>query len=276
MALQLTTAEAVAPEALHRAFTEAFSDYLIGAFDLPFSQWPTLLGRQAVDLAASRVALTESGDIAAFAFVAPRQDVPYRRLATMGSPPAMRGSGAAPMLLDDFIARATAAGMGAELECFEQNERALRLYRSRGFDAVSRLYGYAREGAAMPQAEADAPTLEEAFRWIDAVARQRGDLPLQVTPASLRALPVTLQARRLGTAQLVWATNPNGTATIHSLIDTAPAQSDAQTLVSALLANHEGQRITVPQLQRPDAGGEALERLSFTRLPQNQLLMRRP
>jgi hypothetical protein len=32
----------------------------------------------------------------------------------------------------------------------------------------------------------------------------------------------------------------------------------------------------VLQLQRPDAGGEALERLGFERLPFNQLMMRRP
>jgi hypothetical protein len=86
---------------------------------------------------------------------------------------------------------------------------------------------------------------------------------------SLKALPVSLHARRLGTAQLVFSVSPQGVATIHSLVDTDAAQRDAEALVRSLAG-----KVTVPQLQRPDVGGEALERLGFERLALNQVLMR--
>ncbi|MBI5275042.1 MAG: GNAT family N-acetyltransferase [Burkholderiales bacterium] len=256
---------------LHRAFSGAFSDYLIGAFELPLDQFPVFLGRQAVDLALSRAAVRD-GAVIAFAFVAQRDDVSAWRLATMGALPAARGSGAAPALMDDFIARARAAGRElAELECFAQNERAIRLYRGRGFTEISPLYGYQGEVPAGGGA-GEAVDAGDAWQWLDAVARERGDLPLQVTPASLKALPVHLQARRLGSAQLVFSVNAQGITTINSLVDTDPAQRDAESLVRSL----PGQKVAVPQLQRPDVGGEALERIGFERLALYQVMMRLP
>jgi ribosomal protein S18 acetylase RimI-like enzyme len=267
MPYDIVPAAGIAGADLHRAFAGAFSDYLIGPFQLPLDQWPVFLGRQAVDLAQSRAAVRD-GEVIAFAFVALRDDVSAWRLATMGALPAARGSGAAPALMDDFIARARDAGRElAELECFAQNERAIRLYRGRGFAEVSPLYGY--QGEAGSGGDAGSVPLGDAFAWLEEVARRRGDLPLQVTPVSLKALPVSLQARRLGTAQLVFSVSPQGVATIHSLVDTDAAQRDAEALVRSLAG-----KVTVPQLQRPDVGGEALERLGFERLALNQVLMR--
>lgn len=271
-------ADAVAPAQLHEAFGAAFSDYLIGPFRLALEQWPPFLERQCADLALSRVALRDDA-VLAFALVAPRPQVGHWRLATMGAPPSARGSGAAPALLDDFIARAAAAGMaGVELECFLQNDRALRLYRSRGFQPVHALDGYTGLGdAGLSEAggviEVDAA---RALAWIDAFALARGDLPLQVTPPSLRALPVRLRAWRRGTAQLVVSQAADGTLHVHSLLDANPAQADAQALVQTLMARHPASRISVPQLQRRDLGGAALVRLGFERLALGQVLMRRP
>ena len=264
-------ADALPADALHAAFGAAFSDYLIGPFTLGLQQWPTFLGRQAVDLSLSRVAMRD-GAILAFAFVAARQDVAAWRLATMGALPQARGSGAAPALLDDFMARAREANRQfVELECFEQNERALRLYRGRGFEVISPLYGYshAAHGDAAGTAAATV-SLESAFDWLENVARERGDLPLQVTPVSLRALPVKLQALRLGSAQLVYSENAQGLVTFNSLVDRDAAQRDA----AALVRGFAGRQVSVPQLQRPDVGGEALERSGFGRLALNQVMMR--
>lgn len=277
----LVPAGDIAPHLLHAAFAAAFADYLIGPFQLGLDQWPQFLGRQGVDLARSRVALQE-GRVIAFALVAPWPEIGHWRLATMGALPQARGSGAAPALLDDFMARAAAAGMaGLELECFEQNERALRLYRGRGFVALHALYGYAWPGGlALPGAGAVASVAivrhADAFDWIDAFSRKCGDLPFQVTPPSLRALPVRLQAWRAGTAQLVFSQAPEGTLMVHSLLDAQPRQHDAQALAGALLGRHPAQRVNVPQLQRLDLGGAALERLGFERQALNQLLMRQP
>lgn len=277
----LVPAGDIAPHLLHAAFAAAFADYLTGPFQLGPHQWPQFLGRQAVDLTCSRVALQE-GRVIAFALVAPRPEIGHWRLATMGAVPQARGSGAAPALLDDFTARAAAAGMaGVELECFEQNGRALGLYRGRGFVALHALYGYAGPGGpALPEAGAaasvDVIAHADAFDWIDAFSRQCGDLPFQVTPPSLRALPVRLQAWRAGTAQLVFSQAPDGPLMVHSLLDAQPRQHHAQALVGALLQRHPSRRVNVPQLQRLDLGGAALERLGFERHPLNQLLMRRP
>jgi ribosomal protein S18 acetylase RimI-like enzyme len=273
----LLAAAAVAPAALHAAFAAAFADYLLGPFQLAPQQWPLFLARQGVDLAASRVALGD-GAVRAFALVAPRPAIGHWRLATMGAVPQSRGSGAAPALLDDFIARAGAAGMeGVELECFEQNERALRLYQGRGFLPRHPLYGYTHRGAAAgPQPDGvTAVDLAGAFGWIEAFAREHRDLHFQVTPASLRALPLQLQAWRRGTAQLVFARSDGGALTVHSLLDAQPQQDDAQALALALLQGHPACEVRVPQLQRPDLGGAALERLGFQRLALNQLLLRR-
>jgi ribosomal protein S18 acetylase RimI-like enzyme len=280
--LQLRPALDFSPEQLHAAFGAAFSDYLAGPFNLPFSAWPVFVGRQCVDLAASRVAVLHDA-IAAFAFVAPRADNGGWRLATMGAVPASRGSGAAPKLLDDFILRAMAAGAHhVELECFAQNERALRLYKSRRFEVVHELWGYARAARPevdMPPAEVEAQgavAIEDAYAWLDDVARRRGDLPLQVTTPSLRAQPVELQALRAGRAQLVYGEAAPGKLVIHSLVDHgSPDLRDSATVVETLLQKKMGHDVNVPQLQRRDLGGGALEALGFERLPLHQVYMRK-
>ena len=61
---------------------------------------------------------------------------------------------------------------------------------------------------------------------------------------------------------------------MRSLIDRNPAQRDATALVQALLAAHPGAKASVPQLQRDDLGGEALQRCGFATEALHQALMR--
>jgi ribosomal protein S18 acetylase RimI-like enzyme len=275
-AFAIVDAQAVDAARLHSAFTAAFADYLIGPFQVPLPQWPQLLARQGVDLGPSRVAINR-GEPIAFCLVAPRPECGSWRLATMGALPAARGTGAAPALLDDFIARAKAGGVAfVELECFAQNTRALRLYQSRGFQAVDALYGYRCTAAAATVAPST-PTvvdLRDAFDWLDELHGAGCALPLQVTPRSLRALTVPLQAWRRGSAQLVFAEGADGSIQVHSLVDPQPVQNAAGELVAALLARYPGRLVRVPQLQRQVVGGAALERLGFAREPLHQLWMR--
>lgn len=281
----------IAPEALHAAFTAAFSDYLIGPFQIPPAQWPMFLARQGVDLTLSRVALDTSGAPLAFAFVAPRPLAARWRLATMGALPAARGTGAAPALLDDVIARAAAAGLRAvELEVFAQNERARRLYEGRGFAMLHRLNGYVAEpGTIATQAPAGrtAPQAVEmpvALAWLEAAERRLPDLPLQVTAATLRH-GVDYHAWQVGAsggpderggdaaAQVVFSL-PDETVMIHSLV--APRDADARALIQALAAVHPRRRLRVPQLQRDDLGGAALAAMGAVVQPLHQQLMLRP
>lgn len=270
------SADAVAPAALHAAFVHAFSDYLIGPFALTPEQWPGFLARQAVDLALSRAALVD-GAIQAFAFVAarPEADPPRWRLATMGALPSARGSGSAPALLDDFIARAAAAGLAAvELEVFAQNERALRLYQSRGFELRHELHGYEhapRTGAAQPS-PFEAVSREAALDWLR--RHEPADLPLQAGHRVLAANPSAWTAWQSGQAQLVFG--PVGERlVVHSLVDLDPAQPGAEALLRALLQAQPERAVSVPQLQRLDLGGAALRRLGFGLQPLHQVLMRR-
>jgi len=272
--LTLVPGDSLAPELLHETFTAAFADYLLGPFQLSREQSPPFLGRQAADLGLSRVAMRRNEPLA-FALVAQRSPERWR-LATMGALPAARGSGAAPALLDDFIVRATASGLDAvELEVFAQNERALRLYQGRGFTVRHELHGYALSPAAfaIEAPAADPVDLPTAFAWLDEADLQLPDLPLQVTPASLRALPNALQALRRGRAQLVFSVSAAALVTVHSLVDREPAQADALALLQQLLTRHPQHEIKVPQLQRIDVGGQALRQLGFQVEPLHQLLM---
>ncbi|WIT12927.1 GNAT family N-acetyltransferase [Paucibacter sediminis] len=276
--IDVRPADAVPAERLHAAFGAAFADYLIGPFQLSPAQWPGFLARQGVELGLSRVAVRQGvgeGEILAFALTAPRPGIGRWRLGTMGATPAARGSGAAPALLDDFIARARKAGMAAvELEVFAQNERARRLYEGRGFALLHELHGYLAEPGSVPaQAHAvQQVTQAEALAWLDALALP--DLPLQVTPAILGQS--ALQAWRHGQAQLLFSLPDEAHVQIVSLVDTGPAQADARALLQTLAAEFPQRRLRVPQLQRLDLGGRALRELGFALQPLHQWLMWRP
>jgi len=275
----LLPASGIPPVQLHAAFGAAFADYLIGPFCLGLDEWPRFLARQCVDLGRSRVAVGVGG-ILAFAFVAPRTDHATWRRATMGAVPAGRGSGAAPALLDDFAERARAEGRTqVELECFAQNTRAARLYRGRGFAEVAALHGYQGDARTLAGERDDAGVQElereHAWQWLADVGGRR-DLPLQVTPPSLRAQPVPLRAWRCAQALLVAGESAPGQLTLYSLVDEDPAQQGAQRLVRHLARCLPAQSLHVPQLQRDDLGGGALRRLGLQPLPLHQWLMRRP
>lgn len=277
----LVSCDTVDPHALHEAMLSAFSDYLAGPFSLTPEQWKVFLARHGAEMPLSR-AVVADGQPVAFAFVNPRMELPAWRLAAMGARPAARGTGAAPRLLDDLLARARAAGArSVELECFQENERALRLYRSRGFEVVHPLHGYVREADAPASAAAtdervDEVASEEAYAAIDSLALRLRDLPHQVTGRSLRAGTTAMRAWRAGEAFLCFGASASapGTIVVHSLVDPDARQRGAQALIAALVGAHPGTRIHVPQLQRRDLGGAALEQLGFRPLPLAAYLMR--
>lgn len=279
----LLPGDAIASTDWHAAFTAAFADYLIGPFQLTPAQWPGFLARQGVDLPSSRGWVVQ-GELRAFALVAPRAGIGRWRLATMGAVPAARGSGAAAALLDDLVGRAREAGIATlELEAFAANERAVRLYRGRGFEVRHALIGHERPAdapAPSPAAtggETTEPTLAEAWAWLADAEQRIADLPLQVTGRALASSPAPLRAWRRGHAQLVFGAGPTDrTITLHSLVDPQPAQADAEALVATLCAQWPGHALRVPALQRDDLGGRALARLGFAPAPLHQWLMTRP
>jgi GNAT superfamily N-acetyltransferase len=274
----LAAGDTVAPADLHATMQAAFADYLIGPLEMTLEQWPNFLERQGVDLRESRVAIHDGRPVA-FVLTARRSDIGRWRLAVMGAVPQARGSGIAQVLLDDFVDRGRASGVQAlELECFEKNERARRLYRSRGFEVVHALNGWTLP-AGRPLGDAPTPIVPRvvdratAFAWLDDATQRIPDLPLAVTRTSVAANPRPLTCWQHGDAQLVFSVVDETPIHIHSLIDPAPAQRDARALVGALRAAHPGRAVTVPPLQRDDLGGAALRDAGFDPQAMNQVLL---
>lgn len=279
----LVPADAIPEDRLHALFLEAFADYVAGAPQLPLDQWPVLLARHCIDLPLGRV-VVQDGEPVAFALVAPRPESGRWRLAAMGAAPAARGSGAAPALLADLAGRARDAGMRElELECFAQNERALRLYRRAGFAPVAELHGYDRpavEGAATDAAAPDLATKDpfeveraSALAWLAEAHAAVPNVPLQTTARGLAAHGHALRTWRSGAALLAFEATSGGRVVIHALFDATPAGLDADALVATLAARARGRAIAAAPIHRDDLGTAALRRAGFARQRLHQLLM---
>ena len=272
-------ADEFAAAELHAANLAAFADYVAGPIQMTLDQWPSFVGRQGIALARSRVAVRD-GAIVSFGLVCPRPEVGRWRLAGMGALPAARGTGAAPALLADFLARAKAEGMlHAELECFAANERALRLYRSHGFEVVCALNGWKpRDASAAPVREALPRGVREidratAFAWLAEANRNIPWLQFQVTDRCQAAQVRPLTFWQCGSALLLFSVVEGTPTHIHVLVDLDPAQRDAGILANAVRAAHPD--AFAPPILRDDLGGEALARAGFVRAELNQVLMRR-
>ena len=265
------------PEAdLHAATVAAFADYLAGPFQMTLEQFPSFIARQGIDLARSRVALHD-GAIGAFAFVCPRPEVGRWRLGAMGALPAARGAGAAPAVLDGFIARARAEGLPwVELECFAANERALRLYRGRGFEVVAALNGWKLpDGAPAGERAGDMRAVDRdvALAWLAEADRRIEWLPYPNSARCMAAQSRPLSFWQCGGAQLVFSVVDGTPTQIHSLLDADPALRDAEALARAVAAAHPG--VFAPPILRDDLGGAALQRAGFEPHLMSQVLMKR-
>jgi ribosomal protein S18 acetylase RimI-like enzyme len=275
-AFAIAPADAFAAADLHAANLAAFADYVAGPIQMTLDQWPSFVGRQGIDLSRSRVAVRD-GAIVSFGLVCPRPEVGRWRLAGMGALPVARGTGAAPALLADFLARAKAEGMThAELECFAANERALRLYRSHGFEMVCALNAWkAPDEPAAARATRDVRPVDRdsAFAWLDEANRRIAWLPFQNTGRSLGAQPRPLTFWQCGSAQLAFSAVEGTQTLVHSLVDLDPELRDAEALAHALRVAHPG--TFAPPIFRDDLGGEALARAGFVPHGLNQVLMQR-
>jgi ribosomal protein S18 acetylase RimI-like enzyme len=278
----IVRADAWSVQALCDGLSGAFADYITGTLTMPVAEFPAFVTRQGIALGESRVAVRDGG-IVAQAFVAPRTACGRWRLASMGALPAARGTGAAAGLLDDVVARAAASGVGAvELECFAANERAIALYRGRGFEPVSTLNGWTRAaGTLLPPAPSRAPSplavdAATGIAWLAGIECSIGDLPLQVGPLAIAGAPRPVTCWQQGAAQLVFSIRDDGVVHVHSLVDAHPRQRDAAALVHALCEAHFDAAIHVPELQRDDLGGECFAWAGFERSALSQVLMVRP
>lgn len=271
-ALSFARAAEVPAAALIDAFNAAFADYLLRFPPLDAEGWRQFVARQGAALALGRVAL-RGDEVVAFLLVTPRP--PGRsRIAVMGARPAERGSGVAAGLLDDAIAAARERGeRSVELEVFAQNPRALALYRSRGFEAVCLLYGYAAgASAAAEKLTNEEVSRDDAVRWLAEVDAAQ---PWQVSGAAVAAAPGEVFCWRHADAQLVFRAGAgDGPVGVVSLIDRDPAQAGAVALLAGLRAAYPARALQAPQPQRDDGPARAFDAAGWARLPLHQLLLR--
>lgn len=271
-ALSWARADEVPAAALMEAFNAAFADYLLRFPPLDGEGWRQFVARQGAELSLGRVAL-RGDEVAAFLLVTPRP--PGRsRIAVMGARPAQRGSGVAAGLLDGATEAARERGeRSVELEVFAQNPRALALYRSRGFETVCALYGYAAEPsqAAAGELTKEDVSRDDAVRWLAEVDAAE---PWQVSGAAVAAAPGEVLCWRHAQAQLVFrAAAGDGPVSVVSLIDRDLAQAGAVALLAGLRAAYPTRALQAPQLQRDDGAARAFDAAGWTRLPLHQQLL---
>lgn len=276
MTFVVASADAVPAAALRDCLNASFADYLISFPTFDDEGWRAFVRRQGVDLSLSLAALR--GDVVtAFALITPRSLL-RARVAVMGARPDERGSGAAARLLDNSIAAAAARGnVSIELEAFAQNERAVRLYRSRGFDAVCSLYGFEAPSGTGIGRDADVVEIsqEDAARWANALDRDIGvALPMQVCGEAILNAPAAPSVWRLGSAQLAFHAS-NGGVSVMSLLDGDATYADATRLLMSLRCKFPDHALRAPQLHRDDGPARAFERAGWNRAPLCQFLMRR-
>jgi hypothetical protein len=278
-AASVTIVEAarVAPAALREAFNEAFSDYLLKFPILDLDGWRAFVGRQGIDIELSKVAV--SGDtVIAFAMITPRP-LQRTRIAVMGARIAARGTGAAPRLLDDAVTSSLARrDRWIELEAFAQNERAVRLYRSRGFEVDADLIGFVAppsQGLAQDEAVRDV-SREEAATWARALDQDHPALlPWQVGGEAVLAALGSPRAWRIGEALLVFTELNADTINMSTLLDRGADQRDAVRLIGAVRHRYPRALLKAPQIHRADGAARAFEAAGWTREPLYQHLMRR-
>lgn len=272
-AFTVARAAAISAAALCDAYNAAFSDYIVKFPTLDEDMWRAIAEREGVDLQLS-VAACRANTVLAFGLVAARGGG-ITRIATMGARPEARGTGAAPYLLDQVLAEARARGdVSAELEVIAQNERAFRLYRSRGFLPVVTLCGFETVGGRGSDAPIVEVSREDGAQWATAFERdERSPLPWQTTGAAIARAQATQRIWRLAEAQAAWLETAD-TIAVRSLLDRDAGYADATRLLGALAHRFPAHKLRAPQIHRETGPADAFERAGWTRSPIYQFLMR--
>jgi ribosomal protein S18 acetylase RimI-like enzyme len=202
------------------------------------------------------------------------------RLAAMALVPEARGAGLGRWLLERTIEEAQVRGQRAMvLEVIEQNEPALRLYRTSGFRAMRRLVGYVAappheggEGAGPGPDPLQEIDVREFARRVSAHGLR--DLPWQISGESLAHLGPPNVAYRLEEAFALLSDPEGSQVAVRGLLvaPRARRQGRATRLLQVLLARHPGKTWRVPALCPEEATGP-FEKLGFERISLSQRQM---
>lgn len=238
----------------------SFENYLVPvAFNL--SQFLTMIRKDSLDLAASRVLLVDEQP-AGIALIARRGWT--SRLAAMGIVQGQRSKGAGSRFMRKLIDEARERNDHAMvLEVIEQNENAVKLYQKCGFQSVRRLIGLIRKDAIEKnKTSLTAIDLREAGSLI----AQHGltDLPWQLSGETIAHMNPPACAYRNGPALVVTSNLAVEHVVIWSLLvePQARGQQLGVEMLKSVIANHPGKTWHVPAIF-PEEFGKLFKRAGF-------------
>ena len=254
-----------------------FEDYQV-PIQFNVSQFLTMLRKDSIDLASSRVLLVD-GRPSGIALIARRGSLRACRIAAMGISKKLRGKGAGSWFMDKLIQDARdRKEREMVLEVIEQNEPAVRLYKKSGFQTVRRLIGLTRRGKDAK--EDGAGGLQEIdLREAGSLISQYGlsDLPWQLSGETIAHLNPPARAYCKGDAYAV-ISNPG---VEHIVIWSILVEPNARgndlgiDMLKSIIANHAGRMWHVPAIF-PEEFGKLFERAGFEKEELSQWQMRLP
>lgn len=253
-------------------FTLAFTGYIAGHVEMNATGLAAMIARDNVDLNASRIQML--GEQAVGIALIARQGW-SSRVAAMGIIPDMQGKKAGRWLLEQLLAEArNRADRVMVLEAFEQNVRAVALYKAIGFEIVRRLYGYTADQIEARGA-AEAQEIDPVELGKQVTREGLANLPWQISGATFMRSGAPAKAYQLGEAfALVIPSTEN--VVLRALFVGAGARKQGQgaRMARSLAALYPGRKWVVPQLCPEEYGG-FFEQLGFQRVALNQVQMSR-
>lgn len=202
-----------------------------------------------VDPTASYVIEDRSGPVA-IGLVARRDH--RSRLAAFAVVPRVRGTGIARPALARLLEESRKRGdRTMELEVFEHNLPAVRLYSGFGFEPAGRLVGFEQETVPSPSVSPSLPQFPAA-RLAECLAAERGlDVPWQLRPETISWIGEPWQVVGDGDGALALVDLSRDAAVGLRLIYTPPAlrrTGRARGLLDRIRALASGRPVQVPQL----------------------------
>jgi ribosomal protein S18 acetylase RimI-like enzyme len=258
---------------LVRLLNRGFEDYFV-PIQFSTTTFSNMLRRDSIDLTDSRV-LSVDRQPSGIALIARRASLGASRLAAMGIAKEARGKGAGSWLMDELIRDARQRGdQEMVLEVIEQNEPAVRLYRSCGFETVRRLIGLICTDAG---GDTKSSLYELDLREMGELILQHAlpDLPWQLSGESIAQMTPPARAYRKGQAYIVLSNPELEHIVIWSLLveQEARGRGLGSEMLKNVIANHAAKTWHVPALL-PEELGKVFERAGFARENLSQWQMR--
>lgn len=256
-----------------KVFSQAFTDYVGGSFEMDAASLARFIFHQGADLAFSYFMRTDAG-LAGFAYINRNGNI--SRVAGMGVVPAARRSGLARRLLAHLLEEAQTRGDHAMmLEVIEQNPAAHRLYAQQGFREAGHLLSWRRK--ANPPANESIEPLEEVSLIRASQIPSALEYPEIPWPISRHAIAKSAAkyAFRSGQKLIVVGDLEVTSVRVHALScsDRMDWAGLRETL-RGLLQRYPDREFFTPPVFPEQFGHEVFQPLGFAREPLSQFLMR--